>query len=229
MLTVATLLGAGLVEPPLPMRQAGAVVSSSSMPVVSMNAPLGRRALLSSAATAVAIGSVGGSALPAFAEATLTTRQQAYTRYVPRIERGRDFWAGGLRKMIGSSDWDSIKKELTPVGKKGKGGAIPSVIGPMGLWASSWSSKVISDKTIAMNAAIDELNEAIASLEIAAQGEEKDGGLLSFLGGKKKIEEGARQKLAIAAYKKGVNAFNKYIEIGNDGLGLSFAPLDTID
>ena len=34
---------------------------------------------------------------------------------------------------------------------------------------------------------------------------------------------------AQAAYKKGVSAFNKYIEIGNDGLGLNFAPLDTID
>ena len=36
-------------------------------------------------------------------------------------------------------------------------------------------------------------------------------------------------KLAVAAYKKGVAAFNKYIEIGNDGLGLNFQPLDTID
>ena len=35
--------------------------------------------------------------------------------------------------------------------------------------------------------------------------------------------------LAKAAYKKGTIAFNKYIEIGNDGLGLNFAPLDPID
>ena len=33
---------------------------------------------------------------------------------------------------------------------------------------------------------------------------------------------------AQAAYKKGVSAFNKYIEIGNDGIGVSFEPLDTI-
>ena len=131
--------------------------------------------------------------------------------------------------MISNSDWAAIRKELEPVGKKDKGGAIMKAVGPMGLWASSWSSKVISDKTIAMNAAIDELQEAIASLEIAANGEEKDSGLLSFLGGKKKIDESARQKLAVAAYKKGVSAYNKYIEIGNDGLGLQFQPLDTID
>ena len=38
-----------------------------------------------------------------------------------------------------------------------------------------------------------------------------------------------RRKLAEAAYKKGASALNKYILISNDGLGLSFAPLDTID
>ena len=99
----------------------------------------------------------------------------------------------------------------------------------MGLWSSSWSSKIISDKTVAMNAAIAELQEAVASLEIAAFGEERDTGLFSFLGGKKKIDEKTRMALAIAAYKKGTVAFNRYIEIGNDNIGINFAPLDTID
>ena len=103
------------------------------------------------------------------------------------------------------------------------------VIGPMSLWSSSWSSKVISDKTIAMNAAIDELTEAVATLEIAAIGKEKDNGFFGIFGGKKSLDETSRMALAKAAYKKGVIAFNKYIEIGNDGLGLNFAPLDTID
>jgi len=79
-----------------------------------------------------------------------------------------------------------------------------------------------------MNAAVDELAEAVATLEIAAEGKEKGGGFFGF-GGNKKLDEGSRVKLAQAAYKKGVNAFNKYIEIGNDGLGTSFAPIDTID
>ena len=35
--------------------------------------------------------------------------------------------------------------------------------------------------------------------------------------------------LALAAYKKGTRAINKYIEIGNDGLGTTLQPLDTID
>ena len=43
------------------------------------------------------------------------------------------------------------------------------------------------------------------------------------------LQPGERKALAQAAYKKGTSAFNKYILIGNDGLGLSFAPLDTID
>ena len=105
----------------------------------------------------------------------------------------------------------------------------PRVYSPMKLWSSSWSSKVISDKTLAMNAAIDELEEAVASLAIAAAGKDKDTGFLSFLGGQKTLDEGSRQKLAQAAYKKGTSAFNKYILIGNDGLGLSFAPLEVID
>ena len=71
--------------------------------------------------------------------------------------------------------------------------------------------------------------QSVAALEIAANGEEKDTGFFGFLGGKKTLDPAQRSQLAAAAYKKGVRAFNKYIEIGNDGLGLNFAPLDTID
>ena len=188
---------------------------------------LSRRSLLSTAATAAAV-IAATPALPSFAEATLVTRQQAYTRYVPRIERGRDFWAGGPRKYIASSDWAAIQREFEPLGKN-KGGAIPKFFGPMRLYASSFSSKTISDKTLAMEEAVDELAEAATSLQIAADGTIKDTGLFSFLGGKKTMDEGSRSKLAQDAYKKGVLAFNKYIEIGNDGLGISFAPMDTID
>ena len=81
--------------------------------------------------------------------------------------------------------------------------------GPMGLWASSFSSKVISDKTVAMNAAIDELMEAAALLETAATGKEKASGLFSFLGGGKEMDPNQRKALAAAAYKKGTVAFNK--------------------
>merc|ERR1719231_732935 len=54
------------------------------------------------------------SALPAatFAESTLVTRQAAYSRYVPRIERGRDYWAGGVRKAIANQDWNTILADL---------------------------------------------------------------------------------------------------------------------
>ena len=219
MLAALTTIAA-LVEPPvLPTRSC--VRASTPLDGV---APLNRRNFLSTAAAAVAVA----PALPAFAESTLVTRQQAYTRYVPRIERGRDFWAGGLRKYIASSDWAAIKRELEPLGKN-KGGAIPKFFGLMRLWASSFSGKTISDKTIAMEEAVEELSEAASSLQIAADGTVKDSGFLSFLGGKKAMDESQRTRLAQDAYKKGVLAFNKYIEIGNDGLGLSFAPIDTID
>jgi len=213
-----------LVEPPLLSRQQSAV-SATSARAASTPDVLGRRAVLSAAAaTALA-------AFPAAApaESTLVTRQQAYTRYVPRIERGRDFWAGKLKRDITSGDWAAVNKELEEVGKKDKGGAIKKVLGPMGLWASSFSSKTITEKTTAMLAAIDELNEAVATLEIAANGKEKDTGIFGFFGAKKSMDDNSRKALALAAYKKGTRAFNKYIEIGNDGLGLNFAPLDTID
>jgi len=183
-----------------------------------------RRALLAAAAAGVA---AAGGALPAFAEATLVTRQQAYTRYVPRVERARDFWAGRLRGLVAKSDWETIQKELAPLGKKGEGGTLRKLVSPMRLWASSFSSKTISDKTQAMEAAVDEIEDAIASLDVASKGEVK-GGIFGFLGGTKKVDESQRGALAQAAYKKGVSAFNKYIEIGNDGIGVSFEPLDTI-
>ena len=109
-----------LTPPPVAPGRAGA-----SMPTASAAASgLDRRALLSSAAAAAAgLAAIGPLAPPAWAESTLVTRQQAYTRYVPRIERGRDFWAGGLRKMISTQDWAGIARELEPVGKN-KGGAI---------------------------------------------------------------------------------------------------------
>lgn len=99
----------------------------------------------------------------------------------------------------------------------------------MELWASSWSGKVISDKTVAMSSAVDELREACQSMQLAATGEDKDSGMFSFVLGPKKLDESKRDQLARLAYLKGASAFNKYIEIGNDGLGLSFAAIDLIE
>ena len=95
----------------------------------------------------------------------------------------------------------------------------------MGLFASSFSSKTISDKTLAMNTAVDELREAADSLAIAAAGKTA-GGFLGF--GEKKLDESQRAQLAKAAYAKGISAIDKFIMIGNDGLGMQFAPMDTI-
>jgi len=206
-----------------PAKPPGASASSSTASTVD------RRTVLAAAPAALAASAALGGAAPVSAEATLVTRQQAYTRYVPRVERLRDYWATPLRKAIGSSDWGAIKAALEPVGKKGKGGSIMQGFGPLRLYASSFSSKVIADKTLAMNSAIDELEEAVNVLTLAAEGQEKDGGILGIFGAKKSLDEGARRKLAEAAYKKGASALNKYILISNDGLGLNFAPLDTID
>jgi hypothetical protein len=178
-------------------------------------------------AVAAAAATATAAVQPAAAESTLVTRQAAYTRYVPRVERGRDFWAGGLKKLVATSDWATLEKELEPLGKKDKGGLIPKTFKAMELWASSFSGKSISEKTLEMNEQIKELKVAAEGLNSAVTGEEDTKGLFG-LGGKKKMDAGTRQRIAIAAYKKGVTAFNKYIEIGNEGIGINFTPLDTI-
>ena len=199
------------------------------------SAPLGRRAVLTQPRTASvncaqpsellsrrAVVASAAAVLPALfaqsavAEQTLVTRQQAYSRYVPRIERGRDYWSTAVKKAVASSDWTTLNKAIE------KKGSIDRIFGPMQLWASSFSGKTISEKTIAMNAAVDELRDAVKFLNVAAVGTEKGGGFLGF-GGSKKIDESKRQQLAQAAYQKGTAAINKFIEIGNDGMGLQVA------
>ena len=199
-----------LLEPTLPSRQLGASLSAVS----ALSADVSRRNLVGAlVGGAGALAALEAMPAPAFAESTLATRQQSYTRYVPRIERGRDYWQNGLRKLVATQNWKEINVALE------KKGSIDRIFGPMELWASSWSSKTISDKTLAMNVALDELREACRALKIAADGKESGGGFFGF-GGNKVMDPSKRQQLAQVAYTKGVQAINKYIEIGNDGIGL---------
>jgi len=214
---VSTLLAAGALQGPLPARQTNTQRAAVRSPADCAFPTLSRRDLVGAMAGAGVAIAVPGAA---FAESTLTTRQQAYTRYVPRIERGRDYWATGLRKAVASEDWATISAAVD------KKGSIDRIFGPLELWASSWSSKTISEKTIAMGDAIRELREAADDLKIAAEGK-ATGGFLGF--GAKSVDPAKRTALANAAYKKGVQAINKYIEVGNDGMGLQFQPIDGID
>ena len=63
-----------------------------------------------------------------------------------------------VRKAVSTSDWATLNKAIE------KKGSIDRLFGPMQLWASSFSGKTISDKTVAMNAAVDELRDAVSSL-----------------------------------------------------------------
>jgi len=182
-------------------------------------AMVSRREIVSTGAALATLAAAPGLAS---AESTLVTRQQAYSRYVPRIERGRDYWDTGLRKLIAAGKWEEV---LTSLDKKG---SADRIFGPMELYASSFSGKTIADKTLQMNQALEELREAKSELLRAAIGTEGGGGFLGF-GGPKKMEEAKRREIANAAYAKSVKAINKYIEIGNEGMGLSFSPIDTID
>ena len=127
--------------------------------------PLSRRAVVASAAAVLP----ALFAQSAVAEQTLVTRQQAYSRYVPRIERGRDYWSTAVKKAVASSDWTTLNKAIE------KKGSIDRIFGPMQLWASSFSGKSISEKTIAMNAAVDELRDAVRSRALNPQHTETTG------------------------------------------------------
>ena len=128
--------------------------------------PLSRRAVVASAAAVLP----ALFAQSAVAEQTLVTRQQAYSRYVPRIERGRDYWSTAVKKAVASSDWTTLNKAIE------KKGSIDRIFGPMQLWASSFSGKSISEKTIAMNAAVDELRDAVRSRALNPQHTQTTGG-----------------------------------------------------
>ena len=209
-------LSSGLVTPAAPLvTQSFAPLQQRAAPVLASAEPGRRQALAVLGGSAAAL--VG---LPAatWAESTSVTRQQAYSRYVPRIERGRDYWATGLKKAILAGDWATIQADLEPKG------SIDRIFGPMGLWSSSMSGKTISEKTYNMNAAIDDLREACRILKSAADGQEAGGGGFFGFGGGKKIEGKVRTAMAVDAYKKGVRAINKYIEIGNAGQGLQARP-----
>jgi len=214
----AALLSVALLQPAkFPTCQSGA--SRAAVAGLAADTTSTRRDFVSTTGASAALAALMPA--PVFAESTLVTRQQAYSRYVPRIERGRDYWATGLKKQVAAQDWQGISAALD------KKGSIDRIFGPMELWASSWSSKTISDKTLAMNVAINELREAARGLKLASEGKEKGGGFLGF-GGNKVMDPSKRTQLAQAAYAKGVQAINKYIDIGNDGLGMNFAQIDTI-
>ena len=198
---------------PVQTRSAAMQLQQPSLAMVS------RRELISTGAALATIAAAPGLAS---AESTMVTRQQAYTRYVPRIERGRDYWATGLRKIIAAGQWDQVIASFE------KKGSADRIFGPMELYASSFSGKTIADKTLEMNKAIAELRDAKTEILKAAIGQEAGGGFLGF-GGGKKIDESKRREIANAGYKQAVAAINKYIEIGNEGLGILFATLDTID
>ena len=182
----AALLTTALLPQPVPPPTARAAISAHGSDVGP--APLSRRAFAVSAAASAAT-LLAGAATPAFAESTMVTRQQAYTRYVPRIERGRDYWGTGLRRSIEKGDWATVLKAID------KKGSIDLIFGPMLLWSSSMSGKTISAKTYAMNAAVDELREATDMLRVAATGEEGQGGLFGLMG-PKKVEPAKRATLA---------------------------------
>ena len=208
---VALFVGVGALQAPLRAPQSTTARSAVSAPIDVST--LSRRDLVGALVGAAGAATVLSAPGAAFAESTLVTRQQAYTRYVPRIERGRDYWSNAVRKAVASSDWATISAACEPKG------SIDRIFGPMELWASSWSGKSISDKTTAMADAVNELRDATNSLKIAAEGKEGGGGFFGF-GGAKVMDPAKRGDLATAAYKKGVIAINKYIEIGNDGIGL---------
>mmetsp|Transcript_94140 Transcript_94140/g.177006 ORF Transcript_94140/g.177006 Transcript_94140/m.177006 type:complete len:270 (-) Transcript_94140:83-892(-) len=198
-------------------------------PMVHMNDRITRSQLLK-AASAVALAA---PALPALATSGLseTAIRQSYEQYVPVIELGRDYWGLQLQGNIQKRDWAAIQTALRAPSKKRKipPGVVYKTPLNMRLWAGSFSGQnYISQQTNAMNAAVDDLDEAIASLDTAAEGKAKDNGLFGFITGPKQLSDEDRTKLALLAYKKGKTAINNYIKIANSDI-VFVDPLDLMD
>ncbi|KAG8471089.1 hypothetical protein KFE25_009510 [Diacronema lutheri] len=152
-----------------------------------------------------------------------TDRVVAMRKYAPRVFAGRDYWAGELPRQISASDWKAINAAISigidPKDKKGKRqqfGTILAMVGPLELWASSFSrSAQRSPETGEMLAAVDEFKAALELLELATASTVKDTGLFGFFGGKKEPTAAEREKNARQALARGSKALNNYFKVLN--------------
>lgn len=182
---------------------------------------------------AVSAAALAGTALPALAGSGFNSVQikGLYDTYVPAIELGRDYWGTQVPKFIKEKNWEAIQKALRAPNKKRKipPGVLFKTPLNMRLWAGAFSGQnYISDQTKAMNAAVDDFDEAIAGLDTAAEGKAKDNGVFGFITGPKQLSDEDRTKLALQAYKKGRTAMNNFIKICNSDLAY-VDPLDLMD
>ena len=164
--------------------------------------------------------------------------ENAYDRYVPRINEGGKFYKSQLYAALAKGDWKALSAATQEPPKKSKedrtlqdggiakraaqaGGFSDSrVLSAMDLFAATFSDSSISPKTKAMQAEVVKLREVVAGISKAAKiasGEEKSGGGLFGIGGKAPSQQ-ELLKQCQELYLKGGNAYNQYVFLANDGL-----------
>lgn len=164
--------------------------------------------------------------------------ENAYDRYVPRINEGGKFYKSQLYPVLSKGDWKALSAATQEPRKKSKedrtlqdggiakraaqaGGFSDSrVLSAMDLFAATFSDSSISPKTKAMQVEVVKLREVVAGISKAAKiasGEEKSGGGLFGIGGKAPSQQ-ELLKQCQELYLKGGNAYNQYVFLANDGL-----------
>ncbi|KAJ1627814.1 hypothetical protein T492DRAFT_1022036 [Pavlovales sp. CCMP2436] len=154
-------------------------------------------------------------------------------KYLPRVKGGRDYWANQLPGQISGSDWTAIGVAVSvrpdPKDRRGqmkKYGPILGMVGPLELWASSFSRGAQrSPDTADMLAAVEEFKLAIELLDLATAEKVKDGGLFGFFGATKEPSASEREKNAKLALAKGSKALNDYLKVANGQLKAMGEPL----
>jgi hypothetical protein len=162
-----------------------------------------------------------------------TDRVVAMNKYLARVNDGRAYWVNELPRAISSSDWKTVDASISvgidPKDRKGKRkayGPILGMVGPLELWASSFSRGAQrSPETTEMLAAVEDFKGAISLLEVATAGKVNDGGLFGFFGGMKEPSAAEREKNARLGLSQGSKALNDYFKVLNGFLKVMGEPL----
>lgn len=153
---------------------------------------------------------------PAFARGR-STQVTAWARYGSRVEGMRSWLVGDFKALVNSGDFEGLKVAT------GKKGVVASYINALDLWAASYSDANPSAKTVAMQADVAKIRQAVAELNVLSKkalGEDlkKEGGFFGLGAKEEVVPTGAAMgKLLNEVAQKAKDAYNDYCDLNNEG------------
>jgi len=196
----------------VPARQLTMQASESK----SVDAPMSRRDAAGFTFAAAVAWSVA-SPEPAFARGR-STQIAAWARYGSRVEAMRSWLVGDFKALVNSGDFEGLKAATN-----GKKGVVVSYVNALDLWAASYSDANPSAKTVAMQADVAKIRQAVAELNVLAKkatGEDlkKEGGFFGLGAKEEAVPTGpAMVKLLNEVAQQAKDAYNDYCDLNNEG------------